>query len=59
MPLRTSFLHGLPPNIPRRVPIRTLPTFPKVYWADVGIAFTAGLVCAGLGFIGALWLFGG
>jgi len=55
----TMSLHQLrlpPSEIPRRVPIRTLP---KVCWADVGLAFMAGRVCTLLGVIGTVWMFGG
>jgi hypothetical protein len=32
---------------------------PRVYWPDIALAFLAGLICAALGIIGAIWLFGG
>lgn len=56
--ISTMSLHQLrlPPDIPRREPIRTPP---KVSWADVGLAFTAGVICALLGVIGTLWVLGG
>ena len=54
----TMSLHQLrlPPDIPRREPIRTPP---KVSWADVGLAFVAGTICTLLGMVGAIWIFGG
>ena len=51
-----NFGLGLPPDIPRRI---TKPPLPKVSWPDVGLAFLAGVICAGLGFVGAVWYFGG
>ena len=60
-PQRTSpmSLHQLrlPPDIPRREPIRT--GAGKVSWADVGLAFVAGTICTLLGMVGAIWIFGG
>ena len=50
-----NFGLNLPPDIPRREPVKTLP---RVCWADVGLSFLAGLICTLLGFLGACWLFG-
>jgi len=50
-----NFGLNLPPDVPRREPIKVLP---PVCWADVGLSFLAGLICALLGFLGACWLFG-
>jgi hypothetical protein len=51
-----NFGLGLPPDIPRRPLVKSPP---KVYWPDVALAFTAGLICVLLGVIGTVWLFGG
>ena len=51
-----NFGLGLPPDVPRAKPVRTLP---RVSWPDIGLAFLAGVICAGLGFVGAVWYFGG
>ena len=53
-----NFGLGLPPDIPRRmVPAKA--TLGLVSYADVGLAFLAGAICALLGFIGYVWFFGG
>ena len=51
-----NFGLGLPPDRPRRT---AKPPLPKVSWPDVGLAFLAGVICALLGFVAAVWYFGG
>ena len=50
-----NFGLNLPPDVPQREPVKTLP---RVCWVDVGLSFLAGLICTLLGFLGAGWLFG-
>ena len=49
-----NFGLNLPPDVPRREPIRVLP---KVHWADVGLSFMAGAICALLGFLACVYYF--